>query len=360
MTSKRIYVASHSSLDIISTLNQFERYGGQHQVTIVVSSTAENLQFLQHVGVPPAALRFLQIESRRSDRKRSVAKRLGELRAEKRMLDELIAEIRAHPSNEFILQSQDDPHLGYVAAQLVRTNPVTLINILGLQRERLATRELFSKRGIKNLVHHQLMNLIFGKLYMLGGTPSYPMLVLDPRRVRLRTEPKSAGGTLPTLEKYRYRIPAAPRSAFVLYADSFGISESRHVSAYRDVLDRLTAAGFHIFIKIHPQSQRPEFLDAYPIDYVPKYIPFEFVDLSGISVVIGLWGGSLLCTGEIPTVSIIKLLYEESSDHYRGAMAQLAQNPAIRFVSSSEELGALLRSLDSPAYVRSTAQSGKD
>lgn len=360
MTEKAIYVLTHSSLDLVSTLNQFERHRDRYRVSILISSTPENLQFLQHAGLPAAALRFMRFESRLNDGKRSLARLVRDLRAEKRMLDEAAAEIRANPANELILHSYDDPHFGYLASRVAPTNPVTLINILDVERERLSMRELLTLKGIKNLVQRELMNLIFGRLYELRGTASYPMLVLDLQRVRLRREPKSAGGTVQTLAKYRYRIPAGARTAFVLYADSFGVSEVRHVEAYRAVLDRLTAAGWRVFVKLHPQSSQPEFLQAYAVDYVPKFVPFELVDLGGVSLVVGLWGASLLCTGGVPTVSILPLLYDAGSDHYRGAMPQLLQNPAIRFVGSAAELDALVGELEAPARASSAGLSGVD
>jgi hypothetical protein len=360
MTAGGIYIASHSALDIVSTLNHYERYRRERRVVILISSTAENLQFLQHAGVPPEALRMLRFASRESGGKRSLAQLARQLRNEKRMMDEVAAEIRAEPGSQLIFHSFDDPHFGYLAARLAPTHPVTLVNVLNLQRPRLRLHQLWSAQGLKNIVYRELMNLIFGRLFELRGTSAYPLLVLDLQRTRLRTEPKSAGGSVQALQHYRYRVPPGPRTAFVLYANALGISEAQQSVAYRAVFDRLAAAGWRVFVKLHPQSSRPAFLADYAVEYVPKYVPFEFVDLAGVSLVVGMWGASLLSTGTVTTVSLMPMLYEAGSGHYRGAMQQLAQNPAIRFVSSSTELDALLRGLETPAALRSAGKAGAE
>ena len=100
-----------------------------------------------------------------------------------------------------------------------------------------------------------------------------------------------------------------------------------------------------MLIKVHPQSQPPQFLDDYEVHYLPKYVPFEFIDLFNVSLVVGLSGASLLCTGTVPTVSVLPMVYDEESDYYQSAATQLSQNDTIEFVRSVEELSQLIRKL---------------
>jgi hypothetical protein len=339
MMKKKIYIVSHSSIDLVSVLNLYERYRRQCDVTIVISGTEENLRFLQSVDVPESALRFLNFESRNNKNKKRLARYLRQLLAEKRMLDELITEISVNSGVELFFHSYDnDPQAGYLAARVAETNRVTLVDVLGMKPKPLNAHGLFSWIGIKNMLYLVIINFVFGRLFMLSGTRSCPLLSLNLGRVKIANELKSVRTPASHLAEYRYPISGNGRKAVFLYADSFGISEQQHASINREVVDCLVRIGLNIHVKIHPQSRPPDFLDDCNVRYIPQYVPFEFVDLTNVSLVIGLAGASLLCTEGVPTVSLLRLMYPMDSDLYVSAMTQTSQNPAIVYVSSVDEL----------------------
>jgi hypothetical protein len=341
MTHSALYVFSHSALDMVSTLNQYAAHEGKRKVTIVISSTIQNLRFLEN-AVPASAVRFLHFQSRESEVKRGLARFISQLRAERRQLDELVREIRSDPANEVVFHSIDDLQLGYVVARVAGSNRVTFIDTLETPRHALRIRDMWSGIGLKNLVHLAISTLVFGPHYRLAGTRSHPLLTMRPENLPVVRRPKSAGGTVQTLAKYRYRCPTGPDTAIVLYANRFGVDERVHTSAYRDAIESLEAHGFRIVAKVHPQSTPPALFEEHGVHCIPGHIPFEFVDLQGISVVIGLFGASLLCTGAVPTISLLDMIYDRNSDHHRSAMEQLAQSPSICFVKSRADLAAQL------------------
>jgi hypothetical protein len=339
----KTYIVSHSSMDLVSTLNHYERCGGADGVHILISSTPANLQFLQSVGVSEHVLRFMRFDSRAAGERRGLRTLLRQLFAERCMLDELVAEICSDPDNELVFHSYDnDPHVAYLVSHVARCNRVTLIDTLGMRPQPLRLRALLRPAGVKNLLYLALLSWIFGRLFMLSGTPSYPLLSLDLARIRVVERPKSAGGTADTLLRYRYHIRARARTALVLYGDSFAADEERAARAYRDLVVALTALGFAITVKVHPQSDLPGFLQHPDFQQIPKYIPFELVDLTDVRLVVGLAGAALLCTASVRTLSLLPMVIEERCDRYRRAMLQLSENPAIEFVRSAEHLLQLL------------------
>jgi hypothetical protein len=339
---RRIYIVSHSSMDLASTLALYERYRTEGDVVIVVSGTKENLEFLRSVNVPEAVLRFLDLTSRQNQHRRRLVGYVGQLVDEKRALDELIVEIRTNKENQLVFHSYcNDPHAGYLVSRVGATNRVTLIDVLGVRPEPLRIADLLTRTGMKSLIHLAIVNSVFGRLFMLSGVRSYPMISLNLKTVNLATETMAVRRVTDGVAKYGYHLPQNGRNAIFLYADRFGIDAERHASINRMAIECLVKTGLSVFVKTHPQSQPPGFLESYDVRQIPKHIPFEFVDLTNVALVVGIAGASLLCTGAVPTVSILKLMYDERADHYTMAMRQLSQNRAIVFVSSMDELSSV-------------------
>jgi hypothetical protein len=343
---KRVYIVSHSSIDLVSVLSLYERYSREWEVVILISDTEENLRFLQSVRVSESVLRLLNFESRNNKSKKQLVGYLYQLLAEKKALDRLIAEISASRDNEVFFHSYDnDPQVGYLVSQVSRSNRVTLIDVLGIRPKALQISDLLTKTGIKNIVYLAVVSAVFGRLFILSGTRSYPNLSLDLGRVTISLETASARGNAGGLAKYRCHVPGNGKNVVFLYSDSFGVPEEVHEAVNREIVECLARNGLAIYVKMHPQSRRPGFLDEYRVRYIPQYVPFELVDLANVSLVVGIAGASLIGTGEVPTVSIAKLVYQEDSDYYVSAMTQLRQNPAIVFVSSVDDLEKIVAEL---------------
>lgn len=336
---KRVYIISHSSMDLVSVLSIYERCKNDCEVTIIISGTSENLQFLQHVNIPASALRFLKFASVSNTNKKQLVRYMHQLISERRLLDELIGEIKGGVDNELYFHSYDnDPHAGYLVSRVAETNRVILVDVLGIRPRPLRMFELLTPIGLKNLGYLAIVSFVYGRLFMLSGTRSAPLLSLNLSRVKIADELRNVGK--PTGHQVAYRFPASgtAKNAVLLYANSYGVPEPHHASIYRMALDCLANMGLNVYVKMHPQSRRPDYFDDYNVRYIPHYIPFEFVDLTNVSLVVGLAGASLLCTGDTPTISLLKLLYPSDSDLYASALAQTGQNPAIVYVSSSDEL----------------------
>ena len=343
-------------MDLVSVLSLYEKYRADSDVVILVSATEESLRFLQGLNLPGSKLQFLDFKSEREGNRRFIVRYLRQLFAERRLLNEVIAEIRANENDELFFHSYDnDPHAGYLVARVSATNPVTLIDVLGIRPKSLSISDLLTMAGLKNAAHFALMSLVFGRLFVLSGTRSYPILSLNLKRLRIASEAPRAKASDPALARYKHRLSGQGGIAVLLYANAFGVAEDRHASLYRSVVECLIGSGFEVHVKMHPQSRWPEFLESYPTARIPKHVPFELVDLRNVALVVGITGAALLCTERVPTISVVKLVYESDSDYYRAAMNQLRQNPAVQFVSSMEEFAKMLenvRSVDvSPAGI---------
>ena len=345
---KTTYIVSSSSMDLVSVLALYEKYRASNDIVILISATEESLRFLQGLSLPGAKLRFLDFKSEREGNRRFIVRYLRQLLVERRLLNEVIAEIRANAENQLFFHSYDnDPHAGYLVARVSETNPVTLIDVLGIRPKSLGFADLLNAVGLKNAAYLALMTLVFGRLFVLSGTKSYPILSLNLKRVRIASEEPRAKASDPALAPYKHRLSGQGGIAVLLYANAFGVPEHRHASVYRSVVECLISNGFEVHVKMHPQSRWPEFLERYPTARIPKHVPFELVDLRNVALVVGITGAALLCTERVPTISVVKLVYESDSDYYHAAMNQLRQNPAVKFVSSMEEFAKMLENVRS-------------
>lgn len=341
---KIIYIISHSSIDLVSVLNLYEKYRSDHEVKILISSTAENLQFLQSVNIPPRALRFIYFKSRYNKNKKNLIRFIYQLLSEKKKLDQIIGEIKANTNNELFFHSYDnDYQMGYLVAQVAKTNPTTLVDTLGIKPKPLGFHDLLTLIGIKHYSLFVAINLIFGRHFILSGNRSYPMISLKLRPIKMDVVPRMHVFVTRELSKYRYLITKKGVNIIFNYAEPFGISEKKHFTVNKGIIDCLSENRINIFIKLHPNSSPPFFFNGYDLHYIPKYIPFEFVDLTNISLVIGIQGASLLCTGTVMTISFVKMIYHEDSDFYKSAMNQMSMNKDIKFISSVDELSLIIK-----------------
>lgn len=328
-------------MDLVSTLNHYERYRDEYDVTIIVSGTKENLQFLRSVNIPESSLRYIAIPSRKSMRKKHVIEFVRMLRKERENLDDFIKEINNEKVFEIIFHSYvTDLHAGYMVAQLSKVHRVTLVDVLDKGPQYLRRRQLLSIRGLKNLASHMIYSFVYGKIFKIvtfSGMPRHSLISLDLEDINIVIKPKSAGGTSSSLEEYQYTPEVRGKCALIFYANTPGVSESRHRLVYRAIVECLVRNGFQVLLKVHPQRRPPSFLEGNNVSVIPQYIPSELVSLSEVSLVVGLKGTSLLGTGNTPTVSLLEIMYDKKSADYKKAMALLNPNDAIQFVRSTDE-----------------------
>lgn len=338
-----IYIISHSSIDLISVLNLYERYKNMNGVTILISSVKENFQFLQSVNVPRNVLRFLHFESKYNRNKKNIIKWICQLLKEKKHLDSIVCEIIDKPENELFFHSYSfDFHMGYLVAQVAKKKKVTLVDMLGIMPKKLRYHDLLSLTGIKTTLLFIIISLIFGRYFILSGTRSYPMISLNMQPLKMDVVPRTNVCMTQELSKYRFVVASDGVNIIVNYAEPFGITDEKHIAVYKSIIDCLIENKLNIFVKLHPQSNPPLFFKNSSFNFIPKYIPFEFIDLTNISLVIGIQGASLLCTGTTTTISFVKMIYSEDSSFYKTATEQLSMNKDIKFISSVAALQLII------------------
>lgn len=343
---QKAYIISHSSMDLVSVLSFYERYKNSHEVTILISSTAENYQFLQSVNIPERFLKYIHLASNHNKNKKNLINLIHQLSSEKKQLDKIIAEISADPKTVLYFHSYDnDPQCGYLVAQIAQTNQVTLVDILGIKAGLLSAYRLLTVAGIKTFVMYAIFSFIFGRHFVLTGTRSLPMISLNLRKLNIAEIKREDIVLSNEIVKYKYPIVEKGVNIVFNYVNPFGVREKEYLEVYAKVVKCLKRNKYNLLIKVHPQGTFHAFPDDQNFVVIPKYVPFELVDLTNVSMVVGIYGASLLCTGSLPTVSIIKMLYQEESDFYLSQMNQLSFNKSILFVNTIDELETIIRNL---------------
>lgn len=347
MSTGTLFIVSHSSLDIISVLNIYERQKSKRKVIIVISESLENLKLFEELGLPKNALKYLEQPSKSNFSKFVILRYIKQLLLERKELDKLSLEISSDHNNELMFHSdQFDEHIIYLVKSLIKTNRITFIDVLGAKQKPLNYLSLISWLGFKNIINYFIVILIFGKLYFLSGSKKNPRICLDFNVVKpIKIVPFHKVDKTPPFE-YRQLIDLKGLDVVLLYSEPFGVKYEHHLFVYRYILDVLSSINMiTIHVKIHPQSKIPDFFKNYNITLIPKHIPFELIDLRYVSLVIGEGGASLLHPDAKKILSILKLTYSEKSDVYKEVMKQICVNSRINYVSSIKDVKSTILNL---------------
>lgn len=340
MSIGKLFIISHSALDIISVLNMYEKQKSKRKVFIIVSGNRENIKILEELGLPKNALKYLEQPSKLNFSKFRIIRYIKQLLLERKDLDKLKLEIGSDSNNELVFHSdQFDSQIGYLVANLTNTNHITFIDILGLTQKRLNYSSLISWIGLKNIIDYFILTLVFGKFYFIAGNKSSPRICLDINVCKpIKIIPFHKVEKTPAFA-YRQFLDLKGLDVVLLYSEPYGVNYEDHSFVYSSILKLLSSIDMlTIHVKLHPQAKKPNFFKSYNISFIPKHIPFELIDLRHVFLVIGEVGASLLHPEAKNIISILKLTIEEKLDIYIEAMEQTGVNSKINYVSSIEEL----------------------
>ena len=343
-----VFIISHSSMDLVSVLNLYEYHSNRCDVKIIVSGTEANFKFLQYVGVKKENLIFLQYKTNSVKRNIPLWRYILELFNERKILDDLIKKIKEHKDNKIYFHSYNfDFHAGYLLSKIAPTHEVTLIDVLQLRLPSLSINEIATITGIKLIGVLLILYTIYGNYFFLSGSRAAPMISLHLDKLRFDEnmfDPTTVRSNI--IGKYRYPISSDGDIIIIyLHSNPFGVTYKDLKTVQDSVLDCLVKYKVSILVKRHPQSEPLSYPKGCKVVEIPSHIPFEFIDLSNVSLVLGVMGASLLGTGEIPTVSLLNVVYSKDSEYYPTLMQQLSKNPRILHIASIDELSLIIARL---------------
>ena len=336
-------------MDLVSVLNLYDSHSKTADVEIIVSGTKANATFLEEAGVNKDKISFLSYKTNVVKREVSLLRYIRDLYQEREKLNEVVKAITKNSRNKLYFHSYNfDIYAGYLVAKVAKTNQVTLVDVLQLRSTPIAIKDLTTITGLKLIGLLNILRLIFGNIYFISGTRGVPMISLDLSNINMKEDKfKFEKIKQKILKKYGYNPAAKIKNAVIyLYGEPDGIPFRELEHLQHSVLECLTSYNFSVFIKRHPQSDPIKRRKRYIFQEIPSYIPFEFINLSHVSIVIGWTGASLLATGKIPTISLFNLAYTEDSPYYSMIKRQLKKNPNLLYVSSIEELQSLINNLE--------------
>ena len=326
-------------MDLLYVVQLYEKYRKNFETKIIISGCAENLHFLRSINIPEEAIKYLNIKSKL--RKFGLLKLIKQLYTEKKMMDSLIKEITQEENNELFFSSYDnDPHMGYLTYQVSKSNSVTLIDVLEIRPIKMRSLRILY---FKNVISWVIYSLIFGNIFIIAGSRSIPTLSSNLNKYKINIIPRNDIRSLCDISKYKIKVAKHKKCALILYDKFYFQPYEKQISTIKNICELLINNNFIIYLKTHPQYENPDFLSDFNVNIIDKYIPFEFIDMSGVSIVIGLSGASLLFTGNISTISLLKLIYKKDSDYYTSQMEQLRQKKDIIFIKSIDELNYVLQ-----------------
>ena len=95
-------------------------------------------------------------------------------------------------------------------------------------------------------------------------------------------------------------------------------------------------------MKLHPQTTDFPFPKSERMEFLPRHVPLEFIDLQQVTTIIGDVGGAMLVEGGFQRISLARLLYNTSSQLYADLVAQFDDFSGIRFAESIYEIYDLI------------------
>ena len=347
MSNGTLFIISHSSLDIISVLNMYEKQKSKRKVIIIVSGCLENMKLFEELGLPKNALKYLKQPSRLNVSKFHILRYIKQLLLERKDLDKLSLEISSDNNNELVFHSdQFDEQITYLVKSLTKTNHIIFIDVLGANQTPLNYSSLISWIGLKNIINYFIVVIVFGRLYFLSGSKKNPRICLDFNIVKPNKIIPFHKVEKTTPFAYRQLIDLKGLDVVLLYSEPYGVKYEHHLFVYRYVLDVLSSIDMlTIHVKLHPQSEKPDYFKNYNISFIPKHIPFELIDLRYVSLLIGEGSASLLHPDARNIVSILDLMHEEKSDIYKEQLQQICVNSQINYISSIEEFKSTVLNL---------------
>lgn len=335
-----VYIISHSSMDLMSTLGLYESYSKNCDVRIIVSGTEANANFLQKVGIKKDKIIHLLYKTNSTKRELLLFRYIYELYCERKTLDELVKLITANKDNKLIFHSYNfDFHAGYLAATVAKTNYVSLVDVLKLRPRPLPIQSMMNIAAFKLIILLGILYVIFGNFFFISGSHVTPMISLNLKNTKIREVAYDLKWTQHNvLTKYQYKLPKNfKNAALYLHSNPFGVSYDNLKLVQDQVISLLLNNDFSVIIKRHPQSQKIQLSSESNLTEIPSYIPFEFLDLTDVSLVIGVVSTSLLAVLDRPVFSLMDLIYSKNSQYYIDQKPQMLQNPNIVYLSSIED-----------------------
>jgi hypothetical protein len=341
----KLLVISKAYGDIHLAIAAFRQGFGYDAVRILVFGDAARMEVMREAGVPQSSITVVSHPSE-GVRLRRVLAYLRALQEEKRAIDRLITETRRDKDTEVLFFSYNmSPQSGYFLRQMSATNKVMFLDSIAPVPVSLPIRQWIKPRVVAMGFYRFMIGAVFGRIFGLAGTPEYPLVYLKPTRCRISDCPAGMRDRLLGARlDAPIRFPArGPRTAVVLYSNPFLCELERWHETYRAVLKALRECEFEVFVKIHPKSSTPDFLDGATVTWLPQHLPFELIELPGLSLVVGVDGRSMVDKLSVPTISLAKLLYTAGSEQLKVAMDSIRENDRIEFPESKHHLETLVR-----------------
>lgn len=92
------------------------------------------------------------------------------------------------------------------------------------------------------------------------------------------------------LDRYAHHLPKTPpaKKSVLLLESAEGHFYRNYEEVLRKVMKTLNAAGCHVFVKGHPRCGYSTFLNDYPIEVLPSYVPAEFLAVDELDYILGI------------------------------------------------------------------------
>ena len=341
MELETLFLVSHSALDIRAVISAYHE-NRDHRAVKIVSATAENIEFFRDLKIPEEDLIALEYKCVNSAFRTPIGAFITAYQ-DKRMLDGLAAEMARDGKAELRLHCYDnDFQSGYLASVLAGRVKLSLGDTVGVSRHPFSSVDWPSLYFWKNLILLFIVRWVFGPLFILSGARDALLISFDLDRFAFDEwlEKRQLGTDVPEALKLKLIEPG--RNIVVLYADSYGIDAAKHGRVYSELFESLSASDARIYVKLHPQTTDFPFPKSERMEFLPRHVPLEFIDLQQVTTIIGVVGGAMLVEGGFQRISLAGLLYNTSSQLYADLVAQFDDLSGIRFAESIYEISDLI------------------
>lgn len=311
---------------ILHTLTLYERFVGQHAISVVVTCVKSIYTFLGSLNLNLQSLDFYDNNS------------LPEIRLS-HPLEALRTVAQARKYSQPLVNRCQDTTVYYSGDQL---DIIALMLIMDMRpRNRIINFGLPPYKLVRDQPANFKERLYLWFLRYLTGAPLYyASLQGSPQNAHYTLFDSQACGiseqpfdyTPSVLKKYRYQQPASAAIPSVLFMENnLGEMFKDYQQTTEMIIRELGAAGYSIHIKPHPRLGYSKFLDSLPITILPAEIPCQLMTYSfDIAIAVG-------CTSMVdfrllgrPVFALDRIYHYRNRDEGDHFIEYLEQEPRLQ------------------------------
>ncbi len=256
----------------------------------------------------------------------------------KRRIKRIVDQFGINKNTLFFFTDVNDIEIGFLLPYLHNCSPTQILTSIDIndgidyQADRKTSCIIWK-------IKSQLLSFLYNTHFIAVNDAGRRFIYTDIKAYNL---PRHDYSDISIIHRYKLRV-ANGTNCVIFYTSPF-LDKLYNIEEYekinKEIIEKLHDKGYVVYIKSHPRYSDPEIVKLLADEFIPSYIPGEFIDLSSFCFAIGLFSTVLATSSEIiPTYSVIKVGKVKDVNMQESCIKYLSGiNSNINFINSLEEI----------------------